>query len=123
SYSAVEVPYGGGAFVMDVIVPTGEATPVDVLDELAGGGWASLVAALDSDPADVRVLLPRFELEWERTLNDDLAAMGMGVAFGPGADLTRMFEDLSPFIDEVRQKSFVRVDEKGTEAAAVTSVV
>ncbi|MDZ7780589.1 MAG: serpin family protein [Gemmatimonadota bacterium] len=64
-----------------------------------------------------------FGLEWERTLNDDLAAMGMGGAFDAGADFSRMFEDSDPWIDEVRQKSFVRVDEQGTEAAAVTQVV
>ena len=123
SYAAVELPYGGGAFVMDVIVPAGERTVAAVLDELVAGGWEELVAALEAEPAEVQVFLPRFELEWERTLNDDLAAMGMGVAFGPGADLTRMFEGSSPYIDEVRQKTFVRVDEEGTEAAAATVVV
>lgn len=124
SYAAVELPYGGGAFVMDVIVPAGDATVAEVLDELAGGGWDELTDQLATrSPSRVRVLLPRFELEWERTLNDDLTQMGMGIAFGGGADFTRMFEGSSPWIDEVRQKSFVRVDEEGTEAAAATIVV
>jgi serpin B len=70
----------------------------------------------------VQVTLPRFELEWESVLNNSLSAMGMGAAFGPGADFSRMFQNAGPWIDEVRQKSFVRVDEEGTEAAAVTSV-
>lgn len=124
SYVAAELPYGGGAFVMDVIVPVGDATVAGVLGQLADGGWDELIAALDAgSPNRARVLLPRFELEWERTLNGDLTQMGMGIAFGGGADFTRMFEDSSPWIDEVRQKSFVRVDEEGTEAAAATSVV
>jgi serine protease inhibitor len=124
SYAAVELPYGGGAFVMDVIVPAEDATVAGVLEEIAGGGWDELTDALAGRPADrIRVLLPRFELEWERTLNDDLTSMGMGVAFGGGADFTRMFENSSPYIDEVRQKSVVRVDEEGTEAAAVTTVI
>lgn len=48
--------------------------------------------------------------------------MGMEVAFQPGADFSRMFESVGPWIHEVKQKSFVRVDELGTEVAAVTSV-
>ena len=47
---------------------------------------------------------------------------GMGPAFQPGADFTRIFENAAPWIDEVKQKTFGRVDEEGTEAAAVTSV-
>ena len=120
SYRAVELPYGGQAYAMTVVVPRGDHTLSEVLTHLAGGGWDELVAGLSE--VELRVLLPRFELEWERTLNDDLTAMGMGIAFNPGAQFTRMFEDSAPWIDEVRQKSFVRVDEEGTEAAAVTSV-
>lgn len=124
SYDAVELPYGGGAFVMDVVVPRGDATVAGVLEALADGGWDELVATLGDRPERrVRVRLPRFELEWERTLNDDLSAMGMGGAFDAGADFSRMFEDSDPWIDKVRQKSFVRVDEEGTEAAAATQVV
>jgi serpin B len=70
------------------------------------------------------VYLPRFRMEWKRELNDDLKQLGMQRAFVPdGADFTR----LSPFglhlyITKVVQKTFVDVDEEGTEAAAVTSV-
>lgn len=121
TYDAVELPYGGEAYAMTVVVPREETTPADVVDVLADGGWGELVEGLS--PQRVRVFLPRFELAWERTLNDDLSALGMEVAFLPGsADFTRMFENAAPWVDEVKQKSFVRVDEEGTEAAAVTSV-
>jgi serpin B len=70
-----------------------------------------------------RLSLPRFALEYDAFLNEALDAMGMGVAFGPAADFTR----LSPIgdrlgIDFVRQKTFIEVDEAGTRAAAVTAV-
>jgi len=48
----------------------------------------------------------------------------MDVAFQPGAaDFSRMFEGGGPWIDQVLQKTFIRVDEEGTEAAAVTAVI
>jgi serpin B len=85
------------------------------------GAWDELTGDLRTSRA--QVWLPRFEFEWEAVLNDALASLGMGVAFGGGADLSRMFENGDGWIDEVKQKSFVGVDEEGTEAAAATSVV
>ncbi|MBW3660490.1 MAG: serpin family protein [Gemmatimonadetes bacterium] len=116
----VELPYGGGAFTMVVVVPR----EVDGLDDLVAGldaaAWEELVGRIEGD-GEVEVRLPRLELEYERNLVDDLAAMGMGVAFTPAADFGRLSSD--PFwIDIVKQKTFVKVDEEGTEAAAVTIV-
>ena len=54
-------------------------------------------------------------------LNDTLKALGMEIAFGGGADFSGMGPSL--FISEVRHKTFVEVNEEGTEAAAVTVVV
>jgi serine protease inhibitor len=56
-------------------------------------------------------------------LNDALKAMGMGVAFGPKADFSRLRPPPPPLrIDDVEHKTYVKVDEEGTEAAAATSV-
>jgi len=120
-YAAVDLPYAGGAYSMTVVVPRGEVTVHDLVQELDPQAWAQLTGSLRTGRA--MVSLPRFELEWEAVLNDALRAMGMGIAFeAGGADFSRMFEAGGPWIDEVKQKSFVRVDELGTEAAAVTSV-
>jgi serpin B len=64
---------------------------------------------------------PRFKLEYELGLNNALTALGMGLAFS-GADFSMMFENLDVFISQVKHKTFVEVNEEGTEAAAVTSV-
>jgi len=122
-YAAAELAYGGGAFGMVVVVPQGDVTARDLAARLEAGWWGSLVASLAEREVD-RISLPRFTLSYGTELNDALAAMGMEVAFTPGAaDFTRM----SPagdqlYIDEVRQKTFIQVDEDGTKAAAATSV-
>ncbi len=119
-YKAVEIPYGGRAFVMTLVVPRGETGLDEVVSRLAEGGWEELTEGLET--RRVRVLLPRFRMEWERALNDPLGRMGMEVAFTPAANFSRMFPGGGVWLGEVKQKSFVQVDEEGTEAAAATSV-
>jgi len=74
-------------------------------------------------PATVTVQLPKFKMNYDTTLNEVLKALGMGIAFDPmKADFTRMYSPGGIFISFVRHKTFVQVDEEGTEAAAVTAV-
>jgi serpin B len=117
-YSAVDLPYGNSAFTMTVILPTGDIDAfADSFDE---SKWSTLVSSLHE--SDVSVYLPRFRIEWERLLNDDLQQLGMRHAFG-AADFTRMSpRGLDLYITKVLQKTFVDVDEEGTEAAAATMV-
>ncbi|WJH35446.1 hypothetical protein N6H14_05270 [Paenibacillus sp. CC-CFT747] len=72
-------------------------------------------------PGEIR--LPRFKLELDRQLKEPLTALGMGMAFDPGkADFTEMAQGSGEFyISQVKHKTYLKVDEKGTEAAAVTS--
>jgi serpin B len=120
-YSAVDLPYGNSAFTMTVVVPSN--IDIDTFAEsFDQARWNQVVASLHS--SDVQVYLPRFRMEWSRTLNDDLEQLGMGVAFDRNqADFTRMSPLGSElYITQVIQKTFVDVDEEGTEAAAATSV-
>jgi serine protease inhibitor len=73
----------------------------------------------------VDLALPKFESSYEDSLVDDLSNLGMAIAFDPArADFSQMNDshEKNLYIGEVKHKTFVRVDEKGTEAAAVTSV-
>jgi serine protease inhibitor len=74
-------------------------------------------------PGRAVVRLPKFELEWEKELNAPLYKLGMLDAFGGGADFRRLTPGGGVWLDVVKQKSFVKVDEEGTEAAAVTGGV
>lgn len=121
-YEAVELPYGGEAFSMVVLVPSGDSDARSLLAALDADAWESVIAGLEPGALDL-LSMPKFTISFDAFLNEALEVMGMEVAFGPGADFTRM----SPIgdqlcIDFVRQKTHVEVDERGTRAAAVTAV-
>ena len=129
--AAVEVldlRYGGGAYSMTIVMPREPGGMTALLGALTRPQWDAWVATLDSTRA--YVTLPKFTMTYELTLNDVLAALGMGVAFVPCgaagatdcADFTRMHSPRDLFISEVKHKTFVDVNEEGTEAAAATSV-
>jgi serine protease inhibitor len=119
-YAAVELPYASTAFTMVIIVPHEDARAF--LAELDQAEWDAVLAGLQPTTVDL-LSIPKFSLTYDGFLNDALEEMGMGRAFRPGADFTRM----SPVgdrlcIDFVRQKTFIEIDEQGTRAAAVTAV-
>jgi serpin B len=122
-FAAVDLLYGNGAFAMTVLLPTPDRTATGVLAGLDAAGWRNVTECFSE--ADVTLTLPRFRLEYDRKLADDLTALGMGIAFDDGrADLSRI-ADASPdrlYLTRVEQKTFVEVNEEGTEAAAATAV-
>ncbi len=122
--TVAELPYGGGAYVMTVVVPSEPTGAAALARELTEERWNAWLGALSE--RSLFVSLPKFELEYTIRLNEALKALGMAEAFDPDrADLSNMFQ-VTPsvrfYIDEVLHKTFVRVDEEGTEAAAATSV-
>ncbi len=122
NYQAVELPYGGEAFSMVVVVPEANTGARTLAASLDAEDWAQVVAGLARGRLDL-LSLPKLTLEYDQYLNDALKAMGMDVAFGAAADFSRMSpigQDLC--ISFVRQKTYVEVDERGTRAAAVTGV-
>ena len=120
-YQAVDLPYGNGAFAMTVILPRPDGTPADLLAGLDPASWRDLVAGLREET--VHLTLPRFRLDYARSLGPDLAALGMGMAFEAGrADFSRIADMDGLFLTRVEQKTFVEVNEEGTEAAAATAV-
>jgi serine protease inhibitor len=122
-YQAVDLLYGNGAFAMTVLLPKAGRAPVEVLGALNPQTWQDLTGRFGD--VNVRLTLPRFKMEYSRRLNADLTAMGMGIAFDDErADFYRI-ADVRPerlYLTRVDQKTFVEVNEEGTEAAAATSV-
>ncbi len=121
TYQAIELPYGDSLFNMIVVLPKRGESPETFANSLSQDSWNVLRTSLHAQLG--RVFLPKFKLEFEKLLNDQLKAMGMEVAFDADrADFTKIHRAGGLFISEVKHKTFVQVDEEGTEAAAVTSV-
>ncbi len=123
----IELPYGDSLFSMTVMMPANPNMPIDqfIEEKISAESLNTWRSNLSVDNRAVTVNFPKFELEYEIEYNDILKAMGMEIAFNKTeADLLGI-ADVRPgnlFIDNVTHKTFIRVDEKGTEAAAVTSV-
>ncbi|MGH7285815.1 MAG: serpin family protein, partial [Polyangiaceae bacterium] len=84
----------------------------------------AIVSGLSS--AAVDLTLPKFGYQGETiSLKPLLQGLGMNVAFTPAADFTAIAQDPSGpiYIGDVLHQAFLRVDEKGTEAAAATAVI
>lgn len=117
--SAIELPYGNGNFVMQIYLPKTKIIE-DIYKELTPDNWKQWNALFNEQ--EVIVQLPKFKYDYKSLLNDPLIQMGLGVAFGSGADFSGISPGSDIFISRVIHQTFIDVNEKGTEAAAVTVV-
>jgi serpin B len=91
-----------------------------LIEQLNETVWANWLNSLAAD--SVTLTLPKFKMQYEDSLNRVLSDMGMQIAFTPRADFTKMYRPGGIYIGFVKHKTFLQVDEEGTEAAAVTAV-
>ncbi len=120
-FKAVELPYGDGDFSMVFVLPNNGVELADVVSRLDNEEWNSIISSMSK--SSLLVQIPRFSFELDKTLNDNLSALGMNIAFDRyRADFRRITRTTQIFVSEVKHKTFIRVGEFGTEAAAVTSV-
>jgi serpin B len=129
TFQAIQLTYGNGRFLMYVFLPRKRAgssyagelsTFLRSLDEKHWTEWNHKFVYFSKG----KIILPKFELKYGKRLNDALKSLGMGAAFDPSeADFSQI--PVTPtqiWIDFVEHKTYVKVDEEGTEAAAVTGV-
>ncbi len=115
-----DLPYGNGNFSMTVLLPGEGNTADDLAASLSKIKWDYYLQNLQVRKGTVS--MPKFKMEYFRNLKDVLSAMGMGVAFTGESDFSRIIAGYKIFISRVLHKTFIRVDEEGTEAAAVTLI-
>jgi serpin B len=117
----VELPYKNGKFSMYLFLPAEGVSVTELAGELDGATWSSWLEGF-SERKNFTVNMPKFKFEFERSLTDDLKAMGLGIAFTDQADFSGI-SSVDLLISDVIHKTYIDVNEKGTEAAAVTAIM
>lgn len=120
-FRTIELPYGMGNYNMQIFLPQPDKKVENIIEKLDNDTWQNWMNNLDQEE-QIDLQLPKFKFKYEIKLNDILSAMGMGVAFSDSADFSEMSETTPLKISYVKHKTFVEVNEEGTEAAAVTIV-
>jgi serpin B len=125
-FQAIELPYGEGRLRMYIFLPNKGISLQTFYQRLNAENWNNWIKQLDADSngaigEEILISLPRFKLEYSIELKDTLKALGMEIAFTTDADFSAMSSSRVR-INKVKQKTFVEVNEAGTEAAAVTEV-
>jgi serpin B len=119
-FQEVALPYGGDRrFEMDVLLPRRGLSLAQLERRLTPAVWGRWTSSFR--PTGVALSLPRFRLSNSFNLDKPLKTLGMGAAFDGGADFSGLCIG-SCSISSIRQGTFLRVDERGTTAAAVTVV-
>jgi len=117
-FGIVELPYGQGNFVMDIILPaTNDLAAIN--GSLSASSLNSWTSAMTERKVDL--YLPKFKYGYKVNLNDILSQMGMSIAFTDAADLSNI-SDLPLLINKILHQAFIETNEEGTEAAAATVV-
>lgn len=115
-WQAIRLPYGNGNFAMTVVLPKEGHTVRDITAALGKGEQIGTYWTVEAD-----LWLPRFETKYHIGLNNILMDMGMPRSFSSKADFKAM-SDFADFVGFVQQDAVIKVDEEGTEAAAVTMI-
>jgi len=121
-FQAIRLPYGiSGDVSMYIFLPASNSTLKEFNGNLNNENWTGWMESFSEK--EVNIGMPRFKSEYEIVLNDTLKALGMDIAFDPDkADFTNLISGGGVFISEVKQKTFIEVNEEGSEAAAATYV-
>lgn len=114
----IEIPYAGGSYAMYVILPPAGMSPESILPYISESLYGSAMSMLQ--PKEVALNMPQFRMETSLVLNKTLERMGVTTAFSSAADF-KGISVMGPLrLDVIKQKCYIDVNTKGTEAAAVT---
>ena len=120
-FEAAELPYGNEDFAMVILLPKSSKKVKDIIEATNNENWDTWMNSFD-EKRELQIYLPKILVKYEELLNRPLIDMGMGVTFTGSADFSKINPDIDLYVSFVKHKSFLEVDEEGTEAAAVTIV-
>lgn len=120
--AAVDLPYGDGHFSMTLMLPKQGMAIDEFVNRCTAAQWE--IWKQQFTLREGTVDMPKLKVEYDVTLNDILMVLGMVSAFSPGAaDFSGISATDRLFISLVKQKTFLQIDEEGTEAAAITAIL
>jgi serine protease inhibitor len=116
----VELPYGRGNYVMNLILPEYDQSVNDLLANLDADTWRQWTNSFYE--TETILSLPKFSFEYEKGMKDILISLGMTDIFDENlADLSGINAIEKLWVSRVIHKTYIDVNEEGTEAAAVTA--
>lgn len=123
-FKLIRLPYGKTeSLAAYILLPEEKFGLRELTDRITGKSWKSWLSRLNQSRG--RIVLPRFELSYDKELNEPLKDLGMELAFDrTRADLTGIIDlpTQNAYVSKVRHKTLLEVTERGTKAAGVTSV-
>lgn len=122
TFTLAELPYSTGkGFAMYLVLPNDPARSItDFAASFKGDTLAYAYSRLDS--SFVSISLPKWEYSYSiANMKKELKALGMGIAF-EDADFSKMYPTTTVSLSQVAHKTYIKVSEEGTEAAAATAV-
>ncbi len=126
-FQAIDLAYGDSLFMMTVFVPNDGHSVHDIVSNLSLENYKNWLNALQN--TQIMLQLPKFSIEYDQQLPTQLIAMGMDIPFAANANVFPNFSNFGTpltgndmHITGVLHKTFIEVDEVGTEASAVTVV-
>jgi serine protease inhibitor len=118
NFQTVALPYGKGRFDMVIVLPQAGLSLQAFAPHFTSPLWRQWTTGLVRQKIDLSI--PRFKLSNDWNLNGTLSTLGMGAAFGQPGNFTGICPRCK--LSYVRQKTYLKIDEKGTTASAVTGI-
>jgi len=119
-FQAVSLPYSQGRLSLYVFLPRKQSNLKAFYQQLDARNWEQWMSKFRKQEGTIE--LPRFKIEYDIELDRILKTLGMSVAFDPRQANFSGMSEIKTNIDRVKHKTFVEVNEAGTEAAAATSI-
>ncbi|MBR5919267.1 MAG: serpin family protein, partial [Prevotella sp.] len=115
-YQAISLCYGLGAYSMSIFLPKEGKTVADIVEKMTDEDWKNF-----SGNYSVAVKLPRFETQTDQDLKEIMSNLGMSKAFSENAEFPNVCNE-PVYIALMKQVAKIKVNEQGSEAAAVTII-